>query len=521
MFRNERNLYWRTCDLCGKRMISMFAPDKPYTVYCNPCWWSDKWDAGVYVRDYDPNRNFFDQFKDLQLVMPYMNLSVGYASLENCDYVNHAAFSKNCYLMFVADYCENVHYSTQLAHDKDSMDCLDLGESELCYEDIVCGKCFNVFFSEDCHGCNDVYFSKNLVGCNHCFGCVNLRNVKYHMFNEPHTKEEYERKLKEIRLDSYASIVDLRQKSREFWKKSPHKFMHGHHNTGVSGDYVYYSKNAHDCYRSRYVEDSRWCQNLTLQSTKDSYDYTEWGNGAEQIYDSVAIGEGVNNIRFSSGVWDTCLDVEYSTWIISSSHIFGSVGLRKKQYHILNKRYSKEDYEKLRAQIIQDMNEKPYVDSKGRVWKYGEFLPSDLSVFAYNESTANEYYPHTKDEILERGWQWYEAKPPEHKISIKTENVPDSITDVQDSILTETLECGECRRAFRIIKDELGLLRRFGLPIPRQCPACRHRERFSRLNPPRLWDRQCAKCGAPIRTSYAPDRPEIVYCEQCYLAEVA
>jgi len=42
-------------------------------------------------------------------------------------------------------------------------------------------------------------------------------------------------------------------------------------------------------------------------------------------------------------------------------------------------------------------------------------------------------------------------------------------------------------------------------------------------NPLRLWTRQCMREGCPntFETSYAPDRPEIVYCEQCYLKEVA
>jgi len=29
-----------------------------------------------------------------------------------------------------------------------------------------------------------------------------------------------------------------------------------------------------------------------------------------------------------------------------------------------------------------------------------------------------------------------------------------------------------------------------------------------------------AKCSKSIQTSYSPERPEIVYCEQCYLQEI-
>jgi hypothetical protein len=33
LFRNERNLYKRTCDATGESIISIYSPDKPYKVY--------------------------------------------------------------------------------------------------------------------------------------------------------------------------------------------------------------------------------------------------------------------------------------------------------------------------------------------------------------------------------------------------------------------------------------------------------------------------------------------------------
>lgn len=71
MSRNEHALYKRNCDLCGKSMITMFSPDNPHKVYCEPCWWSDKWGAEKYARNYDPNRNFFEQFLELKKEVPY------------------------------------------------------------------------------------------------------------------------------------------------------------------------------------------------------------------------------------------------------------------------------------------------------------------------------------------------------------------------------------------------------------------------------------------------------------------
>jgi len=235
--------------------------------------------------------------------------------------------------------------------------------------------------------------------------------------------------------------------------------------------------------------------------------------------DSITTGLQADMIKFSSGIWDSVMNVEYSIYNVSCSNNFGCINLRKKQYCILNKQYTKEEFEKLRAQIIQDLEKNPYVDSRGRIFKYGEFLPYDLSPYDYNESTASWYFPLSKEEVLNKGWKWHETAPLPYKASIKTEDIPDSINDVKDDIVNEILPCVDCGGVFRIIKPELDLLRRFSFPLPRKCPNCRYKERLSRINPPKLWDRKCARCGADIKTSYAPERPEIIYCAKCYQEE--
>ena len=45
-------------------------------------------------------------------------------------------------------------------------------------------------------------------------------------------------------------------------------------------------------------------------------------------------------------------------------------------------------------------------------------------------------------------------------------------------------------------------------------------KKFERVNKPVLYDRNCAKCNIKIKTPYAPERPEIVYCVKCYQQEV-
>ena len=73
-----------------------------------------------------------------------------------------------------------------------------------------------------------------------------------------------------------------------------------------------------------------------------------------------------------------------------------------------------------------------------------------------------------------------------------------------------------------LFKDEFKFYKRMNLPLPRLCPNCRHYERLKQRNPLRLWHRKCMKegCQNEFETSYAPDRPEIIYCERCYQQEV-
>lgn len=517
---NERVLYKRTCDLCKKSIIAMYPADSPLTVYCQPCWWSDKWDALAYGRNYDPSRPFFEQLKSLLYATPHVALATSYATLVNSDYINHVATAKNCYLIFTADYCENVLYSSILVQNKDMMDCLMMADSELCYFDVSAGRSYMTHFSEDCGDCRNVLFSKECVNCSNCFGCMNLRSKSYYIFNQPYTREEYEKKVAEFAVHTWEGLQNARARALAFWKTQPHKYMHEKHNERATGDYVYFSKNVKSFFIARKAEDSRYCQIITMPPMKDSYDVTLWGNGVELAYEGMVVGEGANLVKFSSWCWSQVMDVEYSHWTMTSSHMFGCANMRQKEYCILNKQYSREEFDELRKRIIADMNEKPYVDAGGRTYRYGEFMPPSLSFYAYNESYAMDFFPLTEKEVHGRGLEWKELPVPPQIPTVRGDAIPGNIFETPDSITQEILECEKCKKSFRIVPAELALLRRFGFPIPHHCFNCRYGQRIARVNPPRLWSRACAKCGKGIETSYAPERPEIVYCEACYQKEV-
>ncbi|MEK7138333.1 MAG: hypothetical protein AAB787_02375 [Patescibacteria group bacterium] len=274
-FTNIWDLYKRSCEKCGQGMISIFSPDKPSTVYCMKCWWADDWDGTEYAMEYDPTRPFLEQIKELIQKTPWQSLELNYQTLTNSDYINAAGHIKNCYLIFWADYCENSFYSSFLNGLKDSLDCYRMNDCELCYECVGCYKCYRTFFSEECDACTDVWFSRNCNGCTNCFGCINIRNKSYYIFNEPYSKEDYFQKLEELKLNSRSSLSQLKTKVTDFWLKYPRRVYTGNSlNVNVTGDYVYESKNTPDAYMATGAEDSRFVQFLSVNGTKDCYDYS-------------------------------------------------------------------------------------------------------------------------------------------------------------------------------------------------------------------------------------------------------
>ncbi len=521
-FINSYSVFWRNCDKCGNRTLSMYPPTQKITVYCQPCWWGDSWDGTEYVAEYDPSRSFLGQIKELSEKTPYCALETTYLTLKDCEYSNSIAYSKNCMLAFWADHCENVCYSSLLDGAKDTSDCLRIKNSELCYESIGQNKSYRVLYSEECDSCTDVWFSRNCYGCINCVGCVNLRGGSYKIFNEQYGKEDYFKKLKESKLDTRSGLKKFKKEAEKFWEKFPYRAYTGNSfNLNTTGEYVYESKNSKEIYIGTGVENSKYCQFVTVPTVKDCYDYSGWGNGAELLYESANVGDNVGNVKFSYYCFPDILSTEYSFWCISGKNNFGCVNLKHKQYAILNKVYDKEEYIKLRDKIIADMKINPYTDKQGRSYFYGEFFPPEFDKFAYNLSNTFKFFPKTREEALKDGYSWYEEQEPVIEATILGNMLPDSSTEIDESIFDQVIACTTCIKRYKIIRTEYNVLKKLNLPLPDRCPKCRDQARFDKINMPNFYNRACAKCNIPVVTAFAPERPEIIYCEKCYQQEIA
>lgn len=527
--RLQRRLVWmkglqlfkRKCDLCGEMKFSMYEPDAPYTVYCSRCWWSDKWNPMHYSMDYDSSRTFLEQWNELLHKVPLLGLSVDKETGETSPFTNHVGKSKNCYLIYYSEHNEDCMYGYYLKESKNILNCSPIMNSENCYD---CGntfKCFNLVGSRNVRHDLDSYFLYDCDNCTNCFGSVNLRSKSYVFFNEQLTKEEYFDKLKEIDLGSYKNYVHWKSKALEHKKKYPPKPNYDDFSTNSTGSYCFESRNCKECYEVLGAEDSKYLMLIKQGKVKESYDYTDWGYNAENLYECMTVGEDVQRVKFTHESGFGTFDTEYSKLITGGSYIFGCVGLNKASHCILNKQYSKEEYDALRKQIIEDMNKNPYKSNCGHEYKYGEFFPPEFSPHPYNDTFASRFFPMKKEEIIKCGLEWHEPEQKEYAVTISSQDLPDNIKDVNESILNEVIGCEKCKRGFRVVVNELNFLKKHNLPLSRNCPFCRIWDKID------LWvknmhqyDRTCNKCGVEFKTHYTKERAPIIYCKDCYKKEV-
>lgn len=533
-WRNERALHKRTCDLCEKNMFSTYPANVQFPVYCHECWWSDKWDAMSYGQDYDFSRPLFSQYAELLNKVPRL----GYYNINaiNSDYTNLTKDSRNVYLSFSVVRGENVFYSKTIDDSFNIFDCLNVKNSENCYENIEGDRNYNsqhLFLSRNCI---DSFYLFDCSNCTNCFMSSNLRNMQFYIRNQRYSKEEYEKEIKNLNLGSRSIRQELEKEFRNLCSKAVYRFTNSINVVNSTGNNISNTKNCHSCFDVYDAENVKY--SYRTFAVKDAMDLSFGGLGSEIIYEcSTAINLSYN-VRFSYYVPVQLRNAEYSCFCDKSSDIFGSVGVRNKEYVILNKIYPKEKFFKLRDKIIKQMNDLPYIDKKGRIYRYGEFFPYDLSLYAYNETLAQEFNPLTKDIALEKGFKWRDPEVRSFDVMVDVGHIPDNIKDVDEKILDKTLECTDknichhrCTGVFRITQSEFQFYKKHSVPLPNKCPNCRYHNRFDKIPlPHHLYYRVCmcnlanhnhkGKCLNEFETPYTPDRPEKVYCERCYQQEV-
>lgn len=505
---NEWALYQDKCGHCGKAIIGQFPASDPRTQYCVECWWGDKWNPVDYGRDIDWNRSFFEQIHELDIATPHCCVSTDIKNI-NSEYTHHAGQEKNCFMIFHATFAEDCYYGYGLKKTKDCVDVHYCHESELCYECTDVKSCHSLAWCQDCFDCSSSFFLRDCIGCMFCFMCSGLRNKKYCFMNEQLTKEEYEKRLANIDLSSYKELQKYLDEFKKLQKKHTYRYLAENMNENSLGDHLYKAKNCEFCFDSSDIEDSKYCTQMQL-GVKDCYDIYQYGVNVELGYECAMTGTNSYNVHFCYLCLWQVADLLYCIETYSSKDCFGCVGLKKNQYCILNKQYSKEEYFDLKKKLIEKMK---------KDGEFGEFLPIKYSLTPYNVSSAQHWHPKTKKEALEKGWPWQDDLPGTFgKETLK--EIPDNIKDIPENIVDEVLACEKCKKNYKIYQQELKYYKRHGYPLPRKCFDCRRKARMDLRNPRQFWKRNCDKCKKDIFSTFSPDRDEKVYCKKCYLGEV-
>lgn len=501
-FRNERNLFKRKCDFCKRDIISFFDTDVPFPVYCSECWWSDKWDPLSYGQDFDFNKPFFTQFKGLMMKVPKTGML--HLNNENSEYNSLLAFSKNTYMSPGSYVMEDCYYVRKSQYCKNCINSNFIDHSELCAYCINCNNCYNSSNLVNCRNCVDAHYLANCNACQNCFMCSDVSSKKFCYKNKQLSEAEYKKVFDE---NMRKSREELLKEFKTFIKTVPKKYQNQLNCENSSGDYIQNCKNASHSYDCFGLEDCKYM--VECVGVKDSMDLSMHDKEVELCYELSSGGDGSYNVNFS---FCTCTSKNcsymYSCFNMQDSFGCDSIHLKLKNC-ILNRQYSEADYKNLRAKIVEYMK---------KTGEWGEFFPISLSLYPYNFSYANDYYPMTEEQAKAKGYRW-KAKNPAHYRPAKIK-LPHNIKEIPETILKEILACESCGKNYQIIQPEYLLSKRLNQPLSRLCSDCRQLQLNSFKNPRKLWKRKCDKCGVQVESTYASEAEEKVYCGECYLTEV-
>ena len=533
-WRNNRSLYRGTCSGCKKAIISMYDESVVSSVMCADCYNNDSWDQFAYAQDIDWSRDFFSQIKDVFQKQPRI-FQYRIGNVVNSDYGNSVVNTKNAYMTYSVVGCENIQYSESVDNSKDCMDCLEVQLLDQCFWNISAERNYNSHFMVESHSCIDSYFLYDCVNCQNCCLSSNLRNQQYIFRNQKLSKEEYQKAVLGLNLNTIFGFKKASEEFRSVSKNAIHKYAQILASQNVTGDYIYNAKNVSNSFGVRQGSEEIRNSIRILSGSKDLQDCYACMSG-ELEYETMS-GSDHSYRQVFSILCLGCKYMEYSLYCKSSSNCFGCVGLKNANYCILNKQYTKEEYEAIVPKLREHMTAVPYIDASGRIFTYGEFYPYDMSPFGYNETLTQDYFPLSKEEIISKGYLFKEREKRVYSPTVRVGEVPNDINFATEDILRQVIECehkGECvyqcTVAFKITPDELQFLKNKKLPLPTLCPNCRHFERLSYRNPYKLWKRTCmcskekhehtGSCQNTFETSYSPERKDVVYCESCYQKEI-
>ncbi len=348
---------------------------------------------------YDFSKNFFENF---EILFKSSNFAptVLHGECENAIFTDQTVSCSNSYLSFVViKWCENVLYSFSVKENSvnvlNSIVVWDTCENIFTSKWII--KSFNIFYSKHIINSSNLWFCSNMVWCHDCIFCDNLDNKSYCINNKQFTKEEYKiekEKILKNKTDFFSWFLKIDSKWNNFSSNN------------VNGIFNIESENI-----------TNWANNYQIKNGKNiMFIWGKWPG--ENIYDCFLNTPPETDVYwvFSTGYCDNIYNSYQITWgsnlyysviMENCSYCIWCVWLKNQSYCILNKQYTKEEWEILAEKIFTGM------EIEKILW---EFFPGNLNPYYFNDSAAyliDDSF--TKQEVEK---QWYMWREDEIKVDI-------------------------------------------------------------------------------------------------------
>lgn len=187
------------CKACQNCFACAGLRNKQFHIFNKPV---NKDEYGARIKDLAGRPETAEKLEELKRRTPRLFAHV--ADNENCvgDYLYH---SKNSFACFDCKELEDCMYMTSSIGCRD---CMDMANSyfgcELSYEVMSSLELYNCNFCNFCYYCRDCEYCEWCDHCNDCFGCFDLQHKQFYIFNEPYTRDEYFKKVAEIKKEMRA-----------------------------------------------------------------------------------------------------------------------------------------------------------------------------------------------------------------------------------------------------------------------------------------------------------------------------
>lgn len=403
---------------------------------------------------------FFIQMQSLLQKVPLPNI-LHFWMNENADFADEILASKDIYLSTIVASSEKVLYSMGIRSNCTTIlnSSVVSQSSENIYSSCGVIESQKVYFSRYIISSSHIWFSRNLVGCHDCIFCENLQNTRFCINNKQYNEEEYRKQEKQI--------LSQKHEFENWYKKSC--------NTGENigseksqGNFIIRSNQITQGY---YISDTEFGKNLFLVGWKEGnislFDICTCSGNSQSSFGVMGMGSSHHvycscNIAASSSIY-------YSYFLENCSFCLGCIWLKNQSYCILNKQYTKEEWEVLVEKIFTSM------EADGTL---GDFFPASMNPFSFNDTLAYLIDQSFIKKEVEEEWYLWRDEP------IKAD-VPNWVRVVQNTELDRFEKYNqkwewcidpevmngvisdEKWNYYRIVKMEYDFLVKYELPLPR------------------------------------------------------